>query len=106
MIKLLLKWVFTEIPKGIQMKNLFTQHPHSMGESYFQHFKFAFLFGMSFILGGLACLIHAFFPCFFQQTGSNFLIKMLHHFIDRSPLIEDRIIQLTHTIEMKLKQSK
>lgn len=51
------------------MKKFFTQHPFSVGETYLQHFKYALLFGVSMLMGGLACIIHAIFPFLFQKQA-------------------------------------
>jgi Family of unknown function (DUF6356) len=83
------------------MKNIFTSHPHSIGESYFQHLKFASLFGARMTIGGIACLLHAIFPFIFQKTGSNILLKMTHHFIDRMPTVENHIVDISRLIEKK-----
>src|SRR5689334_3287021 len=88
------------------MKNIFTEHPHSVGESYFQHMKFASYFGFNMMLGGLACLTHAIFPFIFQKTGSNVLIKMTHDFIERMPEVESRVLKLSQVIEKKATSSK
>lgn len=85
------------------MKNIFTDHPHSVGETYFEHFKFASLFGFRMFIGSLACLMHAIFPFMFKKTGSNMLLKMMHHFVDRMPVVEERIALLSETIEFKKK---
>lgn len=83
------------------MKNIFTSHPHSIGESYFQHLKFASCFGFTMLSGGVACLVHAVLPCFFEKTGSNILLKMTYDFIDRMPRAEEREIRLSQLIEKK-----
>lgn len=86
------------------MKNPFTKHPESIGESYFAHFIFAGQFATNMFLGGIACLIHAIFPFLFIKTGSNFLLKMTRTFIDRMPHVdEERINQLCELIEKKRK---
>lgn len=87
------------------MSNIFTKHPHSIGESYFQHFKFAFSFGVRLLLGGLACIMHAFFPFIFQKTGSNVLLKLTQHFINRMPVVEERALQISQSIEQKMKMT-
>ena len=84
------------------MKNIFTSHPQSVGETYLEHFKFASAFGMNMIVGGLACLIHAIFPFLFKKTGSDYLLKMTHHFVQRMPIVEERVAILSKSIEMKL----
>ena len=83
------------------MKNIFTDHPKSIGESYFQHLYFAFLFGLNMIIGGLACIIHAFLPFLFKKTGSDVLIKMTHHFVERMPQLEERVMCIHECIEKK-----
>lgn len=59
------------------LKQLFTAHPASVGESYADHFLVAGRFGFRMILGGLACLIHAVLPFLFVRTGSA-QISSLH----------------------------
>jgi uncharacterized membrane protein YgaE (UPF0421/DUF939 family) len=51
--------------------NLFTKHPHEVGESYSQHFGVALRFGLRMIGGGLACFVHAIFPFLCERTGSE-----------------------------------
>ena len=57
--------------------NPFTRHPHEVGESYGEHFRAASGFGLKMIGGGIACLLHAVFPFWFQRTGSQ-TIDRLH----------------------------
>jgi hypothetical protein len=64
--------------------NIFTKHPHSVGETYLQHMKFACKFGSQLIGGGIACVIHAIFPFFFQNTGSQITIKLAKKFENRN----------------------
>lgn len=63
--------------------NIFTQHPKSVGESYFMHLRFAFRFGSKMFLAGLACMIHGFLPFLFQTTGSSALTQLNEHVISR-----------------------
>ena len=53
------------------IKNLFTEHPHDIGESYFMHFLWALVFGIHLLVAGAACLIHAVFPFLFTETASS-----------------------------------
>ena len=53
------------------MKKLFTSHPNSVGESYFEHLWTASCFSTSLLIASLACLVHGLFPFFFTQTGSR-----------------------------------
>lgn len=87
--------------RGRQMRNIFTKHPHEIGESYFEHMKFASQFGFSMIIGGFACFIHALLPFIFQKTGSNVLLKMTETFVERMPNLEKRVLSLSALIEKK-----
>ncbi len=55
----------------------FTDHPASVGESYSDHLAHASGFGLRMIAGGLACILHGFFPFLFVKTGSR-QITTLH----------------------------
>lgn len=57
--------------------NLFTSHPHQVGESYSEHFMMASSFGVPMVLAGFACILHGIFPFLFEKTGSN-LVKKLY----------------------------
>jgi hypothetical protein len=52
------------------IKNLFLEHPASVGESYFAHLRAACSFAARMIFGGLACFIHGVFPFLCVKTGS------------------------------------
>lgn len=49
----------------------FTEHPASVGESYFQHLGRALGFATQMVLAGIACAIHAVLPFLFVRTGSG-----------------------------------
>jgi len=83
------------------MRNIFTQHPNSINEGYFQHMKFAGLFGFHMVIGGFACLIHAIFPFLFEKTGSNLLLKQTQEFIERMPVVEERVQLISCLIDKK-----
>ena len=53
------------------MRSLFTEHPASVDETYTEHLGVAFGFSLRMCLGGLACLVHAFLPFLFVNTGSG-----------------------------------
>ena len=60
-----------------RMRALFSDHPESVGESYFEHMGTAFSFGTRMVFGGIACLVHGFLPFLFTKTGSA-MINTLH----------------------------
>lgn len=55
----------------------FTEHPASVGESYFEHMGMAGSFGFAMLKGGLACLVHGIFPFLCTTTGSQ-TVRRLH----------------------------
>ena len=58
------------------MRNPFTAHPASVGETYGQHFRFALAFGARMMLGGLAAAVQAIFPFLFITTASRALEEL------------------------------
>ena len=56
---------------SIQPSRLFTDHPASVGESYFQHMGHALFFTGQFALCTLACLLHAIVPGLCTQSASQ-----------------------------------
>jgi hypothetical protein len=59
------------------LKSLFSDHPASVGESYWQHLAVALSFSLRLFLGAFVCLVHAFLPFLFVKTGSA-IITGLH----------------------------
>lgn len=68
------------------IKRAFTEHPASVGETYFQHMGMAFGFGGRMVVAGMACLLHGLFPFLFKCTGRA-CIEKLH---DRMVVHRDR----------------
>ena len=58
------------------MANPFTDHPHAVGESYFDHLGQASKIGGQMLAGGLACLLHGLFPFLFTTTGSTVILRL------------------------------
>ncbi len=55
----------------------FREHPASVGESYVEHLGVATSFGLTMIVAGFACLVHAILPFLFTTTGRT-TIHRLH----------------------------
>tara|TARA_Y100000588_G_C13875125_1_gene762025 strand:+ start:375 stop:626 length:252 start_codon:yes stop_codon:yes gene_type:complete len=53
------------------IKRLFTDHPASVDETYFEHFLVATSFSLRMFFASLACLVHAVLPFLFVKTGSE-----------------------------------
>lgn len=88
------------------MKNLFTDHPNSVGESYFEHMYFASKFGITMLVGGLSCMIHAIFPFLLKKTASNLLLKMTNNYITRMPVVDESVITIGRLIDKKQGQKQ
>lgn len=56
----------------------FQEHPHSVGETYFEHMQTSFGFGWRMVLAGVGCFLHGLFPFLCVKTGST-TIKTLNH---------------------------
>jgi hypothetical protein len=67
----------------MRIGHLFTEHPHSAGETYTQHLLVAFGFGVRMIAGGCACVVHAVLPFLFCRTGSRTIIELNETMITR-----------------------
>jgi hypothetical protein len=60
------------IKKGYRtMKQLFTEHPQSVGETYVQHMGSAFSFGGKMFLASFSCFAHGVFPFLCTRRGSQ-----------------------------------
>ncbi len=54
-----------------KIKKLFTDHPHSMDETYCQHLICAASYGLRMIFAGFAAIIHSILPFLFETTASD-----------------------------------
>ncbi|UVF19933.1 DUF6356 family protein [Microvirga terrae] len=61
----------------MSLKRLFTEHPDSVGESYFEHMAVALSFAGPLLMAGLAALVHAVLPFLCLTTASR-IVKRLH----------------------------
>ena len=73
----------------MSLRTLFTDHPESVGETYWQHLATAWGFSWRMMLASLACLVHALLPFLFVKTGSQ-AIAQLH---DRMVMNRRRLAQ-------------
>ena len=63
----------------------FAEHPRSVGESYAEHFGIAARVGLTMVVGGLACFVHALFPKLFERTGSAAIKRLYATIVARQP---------------------
>lgn len=59
------------------MRISFTEHPASVGETYFGHLFSALSFCGKMTIALMACLVHAFLPFLFEKTGSQMICKLM-----------------------------
>ena len=60
----------------MDVQRLFTEHPASVGETYWGHLLHACWFSGKMFLGAGACLVHAIFPFLFVRTGSKAITEL------------------------------
>ena len=58
------------------MKNIFTEHPKEVGETYFQHLLKALSFSLKLLLMSFQALLHAFIPCLCVTSVSEKIKRM------------------------------
>ncbi len=56
---------------AMKLLRAFTDHPATVGESYFGHLLAATGFGLRMLVAGVACLVHGLFPFLCVTTGSD-----------------------------------
>jgi hypothetical protein len=66
--------------------NKIKEHLTENNMTYYQHFKFAVFFGCLSLVAGFCLIVHAFFPCWFQTTGSDLVGLMANVFKKRKQI--------------------
>lgn len=61
----------------MRLIELFSEHPNSIGMSYFAHMVRAFGFSFAMIYGSVVCFIHAVFPFLLEHDASR-LVSTLY----------------------------
>ena len=57
-------------------RSLFTAHPQSVDESYFEHMAFAGKFAALLFAAAFCALVHAILPFLFERTASRIIAKL------------------------------
>jgi len=58
------------------LTRLFTAHPETVGESYFQHMVFAGRFAAMLFAAAFCATVHAVLPFLFEKTAGNLITRM------------------------------
>ncbi len=66
------------------LTRLFTEHPQSVDETYFQHMRFAAGFAVRLLAAGLAAAVHAILPFLFEKTASRMINDMHYRMHNRN----------------------
>jgi hypothetical protein len=73
---------------------IFLAHPHTVGESYWEHLGVASRFGVEMLIGGSKAMVHAVFPNLCKTSASD-TIRKLH-----TIMVEKRGAKRDATVEM------
>jgi hypothetical protein len=68
----------------VRITRLFTEHPDSVGESYFEHMAFAGWFASRLAMAAGAALVHAVLPFLFETTASRIVRQLYERTQNRS----------------------
>ncbi|MEM6513873.1 MAG: DUF6356 family protein [Pseudomonadota bacterium] len=60
----------------MSLKERFTEHPATVGESYGEHFVTAMGFSVSLLKAAFCCGVHALLPFLFVKTGSHCITEL------------------------------
>jgi hypothetical protein len=69
----------------MSLKRLFTEHPESVGESYFDHMGVALSFAGPLALAAGAAFVHAFLPFLCVTTASSTVKRLYARMTNRVP---------------------
>ncbi len=64
-------------------KRLFVDHPHTVDETYIEHFGVASSFGVAMIGGGLCALVHAVVPGWCITSASDTIQRLNTIMVDK-----------------------
>jgi hypothetical protein len=69
------------------MQRFFLDHPHKVGEGFFEHMAFALTFSGRLFKAAGAALLHAFVPALCETTASQAIIDMHAEIMARRALM-------------------
>ena len=81
------------------LRELFVDHPQSVGESYGEHFAVAMGFGVTMVTAGLACVVHALVPGLFVRTGSAAITELYDRMVRHRRRVRDSGVTSVEALE-------
>ncbi len=76
------------------MKNIFTDHPHSIGETYFKHALEALFIALRMTYTSVAMVIHAVLPFLFVKTARKTVYYFYERFEKRLAPLEEKALEV------------
>ena len=73
----------SRLSETLAMLEFFQRHPRSVGETYFEHMGVATSFGVLMVVGGMACLVHAIIPAWFEHTASRVIATLYTRMVSK-----------------------
>lgn len=65
------------------LTQLFTDHPSSVDETYFEHMRFAAGFAATLFAAAFCATVHAILPFMFEKTASRMITNMYNRIHNR-----------------------
>jgi hypothetical protein len=65
------------------IRKLFLDHPEQVGETYFEHLFVASRVGLTMVVCGIACALHALIPAIFPTTGSDAVRRLYDQMVKK-----------------------
>lgn len=81
------------------LRELFVDHPESVGESYGEHFGVAMGFGVTMVTAGIACIVHALIPGLFVKTGSAAVTELYDRMVQHRRRVRDSGVTSVDALE-------
>ena len=72
------------------LKDSFTDHPATVGETYTEHFSSAMGFSLSMFKAAFCCGVHAIFPFLFEKTGSECITCLYDRMVTNRSRLKDK----------------
>lgn len=80
----------------MDLQRLFTEHPASVGETYWGHLLRASWFAGKMLVGAGACFIHALLPFLFVKTGSQTITQLHSAMVTHRRVVPEDIDLASH----------
>lgn len=87
------------------LSTLFTEHPASVNETYFEHMEMSASFSFWLLIAGFCALVHAVFPFLFVKTGSNIIARLHDRMVTNRVKNPPRQTQPQNALEIRHQQA-